>query len=116
MAKIIFLKRRFHYAVSHLYRRNDLHALSHACSITLRTDLEYWGIDEQLLNVCCAMKHYPEMEIRRNEYEEAKKNLKREEKRAEEGNFGETSIARYRKAVWNLTEYPESSFAARVRI
>ena len=68
------------------------------------------------MNIYCAIKYYPEMQRRQNEYERTKRNLKREEKRTEEENFGETSVARCRKTVWNLTEYPESSFAARVRI
>ena len=84
--------------------------------MTIHTDLEYWGIDQQLLSTCCAVKQYPDMKTSQNECERIKRNIKREEKRTKEENFGETSIARCRKTVWNLTEYPESSFAARVRI
>ena len=32
--------------------------------------------------------------------------------RMEEEDFGESQVARVRKFLWNLTEYPETSFAA----
>ena len=82
--------------------------------MTFHTDLKYWGIDKLFLDACCALKHYPEMETRRKEYERSKQNLQREAKRREDENFGESSIARCRKFIWNLIEYPETSAAARV--
>ena len=60
-----------------LYRRGKLHSVSCVCSTTFHTDLEYWGIDKLLLDACCAMRHYPEMEMRRREYEASKKHLER---------------------------------------
>mgnify|MGYP001462250007 CR=1 FL=1 len=78
------------------------------------TDLEYWGIDKLLLDACCAIRHYPEMEIRRREYEASKKNFEREERRRIGADFGDSSFARYRAMVWNSMEYPESSIPARV--
>ena len=97
------------------YRRGKLHSVSCVCSMTFHTDLEYWGIDKLLLDACCAIRHYPEMEIRRREYEASKKNLDREERRRIVTNFGDSSFARYRTIVWNSIEYPESSIPARVR-
>ena len=33
--------------------------------VTLRNreELDYWGIDELLLEPCCALKYYPEIEL-----------------------------------------------------
>ena len=96
------------------YRRGKLHSVSCVCSMTFHTDLEYWGIDKLLLDACCAIRHYPEMEIRRREYEASKKNLDREECRRIGTEFGDSSFARYRAIVWNSMECPESSIPARV--
>ena len=82
--------------------------------MTFDTDLEYWGIDKLLLNACCEIRHYPEMEARQREYERSMKIRAKEEKRRAEENFGQSYIARCRKVIWNLTEYPDSSTAARV--
>lgn len=82
--------------------------------MTFHTDLEYWGIDKLLLDACCAIRHYPEMETRRKEYECSKRDLEREESRRREEDFGESWIGRCRKTIWNFTEYPETSISARV--
>ena len=100
--------------LSDFYRRGKLHSVSCVCSMTFHTDLEYWGIDKLLLDACCAIRHYPEMEIRRREYEASKKNFDREERRRIGADFGDSSFARYRAMVWNSMEYPESSIPARV--
>ena len=33
------------------------------CPLVIKCDLEYWGLDELLLEPCCALKYYPEVEI-----------------------------------------------------
>ena len=104
----------FQLLVLHLYRSGTLHGISHVCSMTLRADLKYWGIDKLLLSSCCAVKHYPEIETMRKEYKNSKKVLEREELKRTEENFGVSWIARCRTVIWNLTEYPETSMAARV--
>ena len=30
--------------------------------MALRRDFEYWGLDELLIEPCCALKYYPEIE------------------------------------------------------
>ena len=79
-----------------------------------RCDLEYWGIDELLLEPCCALKYYPEIEICQKEIERDEIAFKKtkEQKNLEE--FGTTKIAKIRKYLWNVTEYPETSKVAKV--
>ena len=35
--------------------------------MVLQKDLEYWGIDELMMEPCCALKYYPEIETCVNE-------------------------------------------------
>jgi len=39
----------------------------------LKLDFDYWGIDEMMLEPCCALKYYPEMEVCSKEQEGEKK-------------------------------------------
>ncbi len=43
------------------------HLSSSGCALVLQKDLEYWGIDELMMEPCCALKYYPEIEICVNE-------------------------------------------------
>ena len=37
--------------------------MSGVCALVTKAELEYWGIDELLLEPCCALKYYPEIEL-----------------------------------------------------
>ncbi|XP_071750253.1 potassium voltage-gated channel subfamily B member 2-like [Lepeophtheirus salmonis] len=78
-----------------IYRFQILHFTEKSCAIILKSDFDYWGIDEILLEPCCALKYYPEMEIC-------------------EETFGDTRLAKVRKQLWNLIEYPESGKDAQI--
>ena len=43
------------------------HLTSTGCALVLQKDLEYWGIDELMMEPCCALKYYPEIETCVNE-------------------------------------------------
>ena len=45
------------------YRNGTLHLMSGVCALVTKAELEYWGIDELLLEPCCALKYYPEIEL-----------------------------------------------------
>lgn len=47
---------------SDIYRTNMFHVSSLGCALVLQKDLEYWGIDELMMEPCCALKYYPEIE------------------------------------------------------
>ena len=48
---------------STLFRNGTLHLMSGVCALVTKAELEYWGIDELLLEPCCALKYYPEIEL-----------------------------------------------------
>ena len=37
--------------------------MSGLCALVTKAELEYWGIDELLMEPCCALKYYPEIEL-----------------------------------------------------
>ena len=77
-------------------------------------DLQFWGIDKNLMDACCALTHYPELELSQKESDRDKKNRLLEAERVREEDFGETWLGKTRSFLWNLTEYPERSLFARV--
>ena len=50
-----------------IYRTNMFHLAVGGCALVLQKDLEYWAIDELMMEPCCALKYYPEIEICHNE-------------------------------------------------
>lgn len=79
------------------------------CALVTKYDLEYWGIDELLLEPCCALRYYPEIELCVKEVEGEENSRRKTKERREAENFGDTRIGKIRKYLWNLTEYPETS-------
>ena len=55
------------YFLPDIYRTNMFHLTSTGCALVLQKDLEYWGIDELMMEPCCALKYYPEIETCVNE-------------------------------------------------
>ena len=43
----------------------------------MKFDFDYWGIDEMMLEPCCALKYYPEMEVCSKEQEGERESKKR---------------------------------------
>ena len=90
--------------------------MSGVCALVTKKELEYWGIDELLLEPCCALKYYPEIELCVKEIEgEEESRLKQQARKLDE-DFGRSRTGRVRKYLWNLTEYPETSKAAQVSL
>ena len=64
----ILLYHFFHYHfITDIYRTNMFHLTSTGCALVLQKDMEYWGIDELMMEPCCALKYYPEIETCVNE-------------------------------------------------
>jgi len=94
------------------YRIGRLHLNATNCAILTRDDLNYWGIDELLIEPCCAVKYYPEMETCENELFMEEDENSKEATRAKEEDFGQTKLGRLRKTLWDLFEYPSTSKGA----
>lgn len=88
--------------------------MSGICALVTKKELEYWGIDELLLEPCCALKYYPEIELCVKEIEGEEESRRKQQQRKLEEDFGRSRVGRIRKYMWNLTEYPETSKGAQV--
>ncbi len=49
--------------------QGKLHFTERSCALVLKHDFDYWGVDEMMLEPCCALKYYPEMEVCSKEQE-----------------------------------------------
>ena len=96
------------------YRSGHLHLCAANCAFSTREDIEYWGLDILLVEPCCAVKFYPEIEIciKEIDTEEFEKNSEIEREKIED--FGPTWYGRLRKTLWDLFEYPQTSKGAKV--
>ena len=80
----------------------------------IQEDLEYWGIDENLMTACCALNHFPELSHSQKESARDKQNRLLDAQRAVEEDFGHAWYGKIRSFFLTLTEYYERSPAARV--
>jgi len=98
-----------------VYRLGRLHLNSGGyCAMRTQALMEYWQIDELLLDPCCALKYYPEIETCSTEIEGEKETERKYQERLVAEDFGGSPVGKIRKYLWNLTEYPETSIAARI--
>ena len=77
-------------------------------------DLEYWQIDELILEPCCALKYYPEIELCVKEQKGEQEAKAKESQRLADENFGNSKWGKIRTLLWNVMEYPETSRTAQV--
>lgn len=76
--------------------------------------MDFWNINELLLEPCCALKYFPDIEVCEQEAEGEKLRQEKERERAIEEDFGDHRLGRLRTFCWNMTEYPETGRAAQV--
>ena len=96
------------------YRIGSLHLNAENCAVITRDDLSYWGIDELLIEPCCAVKYYPEIEICQNEIDMEEDEKRKTIEREKLEDFGPSFHGKLRKQLWNLFEYPHTSKWAQV--
>ena len=49
---------------SNIFERNgNFHVSENGCALVLQKDLEYWIIDELIMEACCALKYFPQIEV-----------------------------------------------------
>ena len=97
-----------------IYRMGKLHCNKTSCALSYLDDIEYWGFNELFLDPCCAIDYYVEKDACQKEREGDMAAKHKVRKRLTEENFGSSCVGKTRKYLWNLTEYPETCFEARV--
>ena len=95
-------------------KKINLFPLIELCALVIKNDLEYWGIDELALQSCCALRYHSEMKFCVEDVKAEELAQEKERNRKFIEDFGSSPIGKIRKLLWNLTEYPETSRAARV--
>ena len=85
-----------------------------SCALVFKKDLEYWVIDEFLLEPCCSLKYFPEVDVCQSEKDgDLQAKLKAMETAAEE-DFGHSQSGQLRSWLWNTMEYPHTSRVAQM--
>ena len=105
------------------YYSDELHLDSSSCIIAFNNELLYWGIETCDFSSCCSFKFHQMKEeamihISKMEVIEIKrlKSLHNPLEHLEVEKFSNCCWPDIRKKVWNIMEYPESSFMAKVTI
>ena len=98
-----------------IYRVGKLHRTLSTCALTYTKYLEYWGFNELHLEPCCAIEYYAQKDLGEKELEGEAIAIELKQRQLRDEDFGESYIGMIRTFFWNLTEYPEKSFSARVR-
>ena len=52
-------------AILEMHRSGNFHISVNGCALVLQRDLEYWVIDELIMEPCCALKYFPQIEARK---------------------------------------------------
>ena len=95
-----------------LYRSKEMHVCEQLCSLVMKDEFDFWGLDEIFLQPCCALKYFPNIDRSIKDKKEEQKEQKRNERRVKEENFGESLTGILRSKLWDLFEYPETSKGA----
>ena len=96
------------------YRTGHLHLNAYNCAVITREDLNYWGIDDLLVEPCCAVKYYSEIEVCQSELDMEEDEKRKTIEREKLEDFGPSSLGKTRKFLWDLFEYPHTSKGAQV--
>ena len=97
-----------------MYRQEKLHVTDTGCPLVLQASLQYWGIDELLIESCCSLKYYPQLDICQNEKIGHDETNKIAVEKMREENFGSSRTSRFRSWVWDTIEYPSTSGSAQL--
>ena len=44
------------------------HISENGCALVLQKDLEYWLLDELIMEPCCALKYFPKIEVKLSKF------------------------------------------------
>ena len=95
-------------SILNFYRTGKLHINEEMCVLAFQADLEFWGIDDSILETCCRERYDRQLAIINQEMEN--ECLEMQEDAPEQ--FSDNCCGKYQKCIWDLMEHPESSWAA----
>ena len=98
-------------AILFYYQTGKLHSMDDMCVLAFGDELTYWGVDELLMEPCCLGAFQQRREKVLDELRKEADFLKPQEEQEE---FSEGFCVPQRKKVWDLTEKPHTSSAAKV--
>jgi hypothetical protein len=96
------------------YRTRDLHLLENTCVIAFKKELEYWEINENLIDQCCYSKYMSKKEQIEKEIVKDKKTIDKINEIKKKLLASKTTLPTIRERIWNVTENPNTSLIARV--
>ena len=97
-----------------MYRLGKLHVTDTGCPLVMESSLEYWALDELLIQSCCSLKYYPQLDVCQNEkLGDIQAKITAEQKINEE-NFGNSRFGRFRSQIWDTIEYPWKNSSAQL--
>ena len=95
-------------SILNVYRTGKLHTTGAGCALVFEKDLDYWNIDPYtlgsghkyflitfchfILEACCALKYFPEVDVRQNEKDMDLRAKIKAMETAEEEDFGSSSL------------------------
>ncbi|GCB83252.1 hypothetical protein scyTo_0023554 [Scyliorhinus torazame] len=99
----------FKYIINY-YKTGRLHVNEELCAMSFLQEIEYWGIDELNIDICCRDKYYRRKEI--NEVLDIKRDT--ETVQNEEEDFSGVICEKLRQKLWVTMEKPDSSKLAKI--
>lgn len=95
--------------IIHYYKTGKLHVNEELCAMSFLQEIEYWGIDELNIDICCRERYYRRKEI--NETLDIKCDT--EVIQNEEEDFSGVICEKLRQKLWVIMEKPDSSKLAK---
>ncbi|KAI0978923.1 hypothetical protein GJ496_008418, partial [Pomphorhynchus laevis] len=96
-------------SIIEFYRTGQLHFYRSVCPVSYYNELQYWGIDEYLIEPCCQMKYIKQMENAMEQFKVDHSITSLEPIEKFIGCWPDS-----RRFLWNLMENPNSSLASKM--
>ena len=93
-----------------LYRLGSLHVTDTGCALVMESNMKYWAIDELLIESCCSLKYYPQLDVCQTEKSGDIEAKKIAEEKLKEENFGTSKFGRFRSWLWDTIGFYEKFF------
>ncbi|KAL7984116.1 hypothetical protein Chor_002686 [Crotalus horridus] len=97
--------------VHNYYQTGRLHVMDQLCALSFLQEIQYWGLDELMIDSCCRDRFFRRKEL--SETLDIKKDAEELDAQVEEEDFSGTLCSTTRQKLWEVLEKPASSVAAR---